>query len=174
MTYSRRRARESALQILYGIDWSAADVEFAVDDYWAKFAGEKPEGYGELRQHCTEMVAGVVRERAVLDERIQAIALHWKLDRMSAVDRNILRLAAFELLFLGNSVPRNVAINEAVEIAKKFGNEDSGAFVNGVLDRLAHARGVQPADEAAEKAKALRPKNRFPRKGAPAGGTAGS
>ncbi len=154
MPYSRRRARESALQILYGIDWVAADVEFAIDDYWAKFAGEKPDGYSEVREHSAELVHGVVRERGQLDERIQAIAQHWKLDRMSVVDRNILRLAGYELLHLGDKVPRNVAINEAVEIAKKFGTEDSGAFINGVLDRLAQDRGSQPADIAAEKAKA--------------------
>ena len=166
MTYSRRRARESALQILYGLDWSSADVEFAIDDYWAKFAGEKPEGFAELRLHCAEIVRGVAREKDSLDQRIQAISQHWKLERMSAVDRNILRLAAFELLHLGQKVPRNVAINEAVEIAKKFGNEDSSAFINGVLDRLAHARGTQPADEAAERARILRAKQRPPKKDA--------
>ncbi len=156
MTYSRRRARESALQILYGLDWAADDITFAIEDYWARFAGEKPENYEVLRRHCTELVQGVVANRAELDMRIQAIAQHWKLERMSAVDRNLLRLAAFELLHLGDEVPKNVAINEAVEIAKKFGNEDSSAFVNGILDRLAHGRAPSTADAAAERAKAQR------------------
>ncbi|MBM4344607.1 MAG: transcription antitermination factor NusB [Deltaproteobacteria bacterium] len=156
MTYSRRRARESALQILYGLDWAADDIAFAIDDYWSKFAGEKPDNYEVLRRHCSELVQGVVAHRNELDSRIQAIAQHWKLDRMSAVDRNLLRLAAFELLHLGDEVPKNVAINEAVEIAKKYGNEDSSAFVNGILDRLAHGRAPTSADAAAERAKAQR------------------
>ena len=160
MTYSRRRARESALQILYGLDWEAADPEFAIDDYWAKFAGEKPEGFQEVRHHCGVLVRGVVLQRAAIDQRIAAIAQHWKLDRMAAVDRNLLRLATFELLFLGESVPKSVAINEAIEIAKKFGNEDSSAFINGVLDRLAHTRSPTAADEVADRQRAAN-KKRF-------------
>lgn len=136
-TYSRRRARESALQILFGMDWEVRDPDVAVDDYWAKFAGEKPESYDEIRTHCAELVRGVLGNRAMLDKRITAASHHWKLERMSAVDRNILRLAVFELLLQGDQVPRKVAINEAIEIAKKFGNEDSSSFVNGILDRIA-------------------------------------
>jgi N utilization substance protein B len=153
--YSRRRARESALQILYGLDWVARDPEAAIDDYWAKFAGEKPEGYDEVRRHCSELVLGVLQHRDALDQRLQSVSHHWKLERMGAVDRNLLRMAAFELLHQADLVPRKVAINEAIEIAKKFGNEDSGAFVNGILDRIAQDRGASPADEAAaEQAKA--------------------
>lgn len=152
--YSRRRARESALQILYGLDWVTRDPEVAIDDYWAKFAGEKPEGYDDVRRHCRELVLGVLTHRELLDQRLQATSHHWKLDRMGAVDRNLLRLAAFELVHLTESVPRKVAINEAIEIAKKFGNEDSGAFVNGILDRIAQDRGASAADdEAAQQAK---------------------
>lgn len=136
-TYSRRRARESALQILFGMDWEVRDPDVAVDDYWAKFAGEKPESYDEIRTHCAELVRGVLGNRQLLDKRITAASHHWKLERMSAVDRNILRLAVFELLLQGDQVPRKVAINEAIEIAKKFGNEDSSSFVNGILDRIA-------------------------------------
>ncbi|MSQ81675.1 MAG: transcription antitermination factor NusB [Myxococcales bacterium] len=161
MTYSRRRARESALQILYGLDWSAADVAFAIEDYWAKFAGEKPDGFQLLRDHCGELVRGVVDNRQAIDQRLSATAQHWKMERMSAVDRNILRLAAFELLHMGDQVPRNVAINEAVEIAKKYGNEDSSAFVNGVLDRLATGRGVQPADAMGERNKTARLQGKY-------------
>lgn len=160
MTYSRRRARESALQILYGLDWEAGDAEFAIEDYWIKFAGEKPEGYQDVRNHCSELVRGVVRERNAIDLRLQATAQHWKLDRMSAVDRNILRMAAYELLYMGDSVPKSVAINEAIEIAKKFGNEDSSAFVNGVLDRVGQSRAPTVADEAADRVRAAN-KRRF-------------
>lgn len=149
--YSRRRARESALQILYGLDWVPRETDVAIEDYWAKFAGEKPEGYDEVRKHCEILVRGVLHQRQILDQRLQATSHHWKMDRMSTVDRNILRLAAFELLYQPDEVPRKVAINEAVEIAKKFGNEDSGAFVNGILDRIAQERGSSAADEAAAK-----------------------
>lgn len=147
-TYSRRRARESALQILFGMDWEVRDPDVAVDDYWAKFAGEKPESYDEVRTHCGELVRGVLGNRAMLDKRISAASHHWKLDRMSAVDRNILRLAVFELLLQGDQVPRKVAINEAIEIAKKFGNEDSSSFVNGILDRIAGELGRDPRPES--------------------------
>jgi N utilization substance protein B len=145
--YSRRRARESALQVLYGLDWVPNDTAAAIDDYWAKFAGEKPDGYVEVRRHGEELVHGVIDRRAELDQRLQAISHHWKLDRMSVVDRNILRLAAYELLFMGETVPRKVVINEAIEIAKKFGSEDSGSFVNGILDRIAQDRGSGAADD---------------------------
>jgi N utilization substance protein B len=161
--YSRRRARESALQILYGLDWVVRDTDVAIEDYWAKFAGEKPDGYDDVRKHCEELVRGVLDEKNKLDERLQATSHHWKMDRMSAVDRNILRLAAFELLYQGDAVPRKVAINEAVEIAKKFGNEDSSAFVNGILDRIAQERGTTPADEAAQREARVRAERRAPK-----------
>ena len=140
---TRRRARESALQILFGLDWVDVDREAAMHEYWTRFAGERPTSFEEVHRHCAELVDGVVQHRALLDQRLQAASHHWKLDRMSAVDRNILRLGALELLVLGDRVPRKVAINEAVEIAKKFGNEDSSAFVNGILDRLANALGSE-------------------------------
>ena len=150
---SRRRARESALQILFGLDWVNVDLESAMNEYWTKFAGERPASYEEVRRHCAELVQGVAEHRLMLDQRLQAASHHWKLDRMSAVDRNILRLGALELLVLGERVPRKVAINEAVEIAKKFGNEDSSAFVNGILDRVANALGAEktPGKPLAEK-----------------------
>lgn len=134
---SRRRARESALQVLFGLDWVNVPAPVAMDEYWTRFAGERPASYEDVRRHCTELVVGVLENKAAIDAKVQAASHHWKLDRMSAVDRNILRVAAFEILMLPERVPRKVAINEAIEIAKKFGNEDSGAFVNGILDRIA-------------------------------------
>ena len=160
---SRRRARESALQILFGLDWVSVDLAAAMNEYWTKFAGERPASYEDVRRHCAELVEGVVEHRAMLDQRLQASSHHWKLDRMSAVDRNILRLGALELLVLGDRVPRKVAINEAVEIAKKFGNEDSSAFVNGILDRVANALGTEkvgggkPSGEKAKRSGAKSP-----------------
>lgn len=150
---SRRRARESALQILFGMDWVQVPSDAGMDEYWSRFAGERPAHYDEVRRQCAELVEGVVRFKTALDARLQASSHHWKLERMSAVDRNILRMAAFELLYLGDKVPRKVAINEAIEIAKKFGNEDSGAFINGILDRIA-----QDQVRTAERPKPVRPK----------------
>jgi N utilization substance protein B len=134
---SRRRARESALQVLFGLDWVTVPAEVAMDEYWTRFAGERPASYEDVRRHCVELVHGVLDNKTAIDAKVQGASHHWKLDRMSAVDRNILRLATYEILLLGERVPRKVAINEAIEIAKKFGNEDSGAFVNGILDRIA-------------------------------------
>lgn len=134
---SKRRARESALQVLFGLEWSGADPDDALADFWARFAGERPANFAEVNTACAALVHGVVRHKDEIDAKLQAASHHWKLDRMSAVDRNILRVGAFELLHLADEVPRKVAINEAIEVAKKFGNEDSGAFVNGILDRVA-------------------------------------
>ncbi len=133
---SGRRARESALQILFGLDWVTVDLALAMDTYWTRFAGERPASYEEVRKQSEELVHGTFGNREQLDQRLQTASHHWKLERMSAVDRNILRIAAYELLFLADKVPRKVAINEAIEIAKKFGNEDSSAFINGILDRI--------------------------------------
>ncbi|MSP90241.1 MAG: transcription antitermination factor NusB [Myxococcales bacterium] len=135
---SRRRARETALQILFGLDWSHAEVPAALEEFWDRFAGERPANYDEVRDLCRDLVTGVVQARPAIDQKLQAASHHWKLERMTAVDRNILRLGAYELLYQADTVPRKVAINEAIEVAKKFGNEDSGSFINGILDRVAH------------------------------------
>ena len=149
---SRRRARETALQILFGLDWSNADVPAALEDFWDRFAGERPANYEEVRDLCRDLVSGVVHVRPAIDQKLQAASHHWKLERMTAVDRNILRLGAYELLYQADTVPRKVAINEAIEVAKKFGNEDSAAFINGILDRVAH-----DIVRAAERAKSRAP-----------------
>ncbi len=156
---SRRRAREAALQILFGLDWQASPTDFALSDYWARFAGELPAAYDEVRRHCAELVVGVRHNLAAIDLHLQASTHNWKLDRMSAVDRNILRLAAFELLFAAEQVPQKVAINEAIEVAKKFGNEDSSVFVNGILDRIAHETGAVPSKAKKPFGKTVKPKS---------------
>ncbi len=88
-----------------------------------------------VTQFARGLVTGCWEHRAELDSRIRAIAEHWELDRMAVVDRNILRMAAYELLFL-DDVPAKVAINEAVDLAKRYSTGDSGAFVNGILDKI--------------------------------------
>jgi transcription antitermination protein NusB len=148
----RRMAREMAVQMLYQLDLggsSLADVlaTFDVDDYLDSRRDEesgdtplasRPEAELALAQ-AREMTAATVACRDELDACIRGQAEHWRLERMPAVDRNILRLAAWELLHAPD-VPPLVIVDEAVELAKRFGSEHSGRFVNGLLDGLMRAR----------------------------------
>jgi N utilization substance protein B len=140
---TRHRSREAALQVLYAIDLAArekapdvATAEAAFDAVSDHF--ELPEG---AREFARELVCGVTLRRAALDGEIAAHTRNGRLERMAAVDRNVLRLAAYEILF--GDTPPQVAIDEAVELARRFGGERSPGFVNGVLDAL--ARGAQEA-----------------------------
>jgi len=130
---SRTKARECALQALYQLDLSGGDPRDAVRGVLAHFeeADEAAERFAD------ELVRGVQSERPQIDALIQTSSTHWKLERMARVDRNILRLAVYEILRRAD-VPVRVTLNEAVELGKKYGSEESSAFVNGVLDRIAH------------------------------------
>jgi N utilization substance protein B len=105
-----------------------------IADYWIEFPGD-----AEGRPYADELVRAVCHHQGELDAAIAATATNWRLDRMAPVDRNVLRLASFELLHR-RDVPLEVIIDEAVELAKRFGADQSAAFVNGVLDKLAHAQ----------------------------------
>jgi N utilization substance protein B len=137
---ARRRARGYALQVLYSLDGAdPPDVERMLGHYWDAF--EHTEEDAAAVEFAEELVRGTVAARDALDEIIQRASRNWRLERMSRVDRNILRLAAHELISAGE-VPVRVVINEAIELAKRFGADDSPAFVNGILDRIAQsARG---------------------------------
>ena len=139
---TRTRARECALQALYQLDLSGGDPREALRGILAHFE----EADKETEQFADELVRGVQSERKAIDELIQKSSTNWKLDRMARVDRNILRLAVYEILRRAD-VPLRVTLNEAVELGKKFGSEESSAFVNGVLDRIAH----QPLPDATPK-----------------------
>lgn len=130
----RRRSRQVALQVLYAFDLGEATGEEGADRVFETFSDhfELPEG---ARAFAKELVGGVAAHRDELDGRIGAAARNWRLERMAAVDRNVLRLAAYELVYLGT--PAQVAINEAVELARQFGGDPSPSFVNGVLDAVA-------------------------------------
>jgi transcription antitermination protein NusB len=131
---ARRRARSYALQVLY-----ALDVNHDQDPNWAmgKYAGWFDlRVEGEALEFAEHLIQRVVGHLAELDRRIQAVSRNWRLERMSRVDRNVLRLAVGELCY-DDEVPVKVAINEAVELAKRFGTSESPAFVNGILDRVA-------------------------------------
>ena len=138
---SRTKARECALQALYQLDTSAGDAREAVRGVLAHFKGDpetaEEQTDGETERFADELVRGVQSERAAIDELIQQSSTHWKLDRMARVDRNILRLAVYEILRRAD-VPVRVTLNEAIELGKKYGSEESSSFVNGVLDRVAH------------------------------------
>lgn len=128
----RTRARERALQALYQIDVASTDLEEALARFWRSFEPVER----EVREMAEALVRGTAAHRREIDEAIEAVSLNWRLDRMAKVDRNVLRLAVHELLHRPD-VPVKVVIDEAIELAKKFGSESSGAFVNGVLDRIA-------------------------------------
>lgn len=126
----RRQSREIALQILF-------QTEFAPPLKPSDIAGLEPEGAdSETLEYAEDLVSGVTEYKKEIDAKIQSASRHWKIERMAGVDRNILRLAVFEMKFASNPLKENIVIDEAVEIAKKFGTTDSGAFVNGVLDQI--------------------------------------
>jgi N utilization substance protein B len=132
---ARRRARGYALQVLYALDLNEEpSVDAALARFWAAF--EQDEADPAAREFAEALVRSTVAQLREVDELVQQASKNWRLDRMSRVDRNILRLATWELL-ASPEVPVRVVINEAVELAKRFGAEDSPAFVNGILDRIA-------------------------------------
>ncbi|MBK7861741.1 MAG: transcription antitermination factor NusB [Archangiaceae bacterium] len=136
---SRHIARERALQALYQLDaqGEGASIKDALDAAWGSGAegGEGPPA-AETRQFAQELVDGVRGFLKELDAKIEQHSTNWRVDRMSRIDRNVLRLGAFELMHRPD-VPKKVALNEAVELGKKFGNEESSSFINGLLDKLA-------------------------------------
>ncbi len=126
----RRKARESALQILYRMEFDEAGAGEAVDSFW-----KNKKAPTETKDYCRWLVEGILADRGEIDEAIQSISEHWRIARMALVDRNILRLAAFELLRADPIAPA-IVINEAVEIAKKYSGPEAATFVNGILDAL--------------------------------------
>ncbi len=127
----RRKARELALQLLYELDLrDDADAGATADEFWRR--QDVPE---DVRLFADTIVRGTKAHQAKIDELISRFAERWDLDRMAVVDRNILRAGVFELLWAAE-VPPKVAINEALEIARKFSTEESTRFINGLLDRV--------------------------------------
>jgi N utilization substance protein B len=118
--------------MLYQLDVSGEDVEAVIARFW-EFLGPGGDDATEL---ANELVRGWAQHQQAIDERIRDASKHWRLERMARVDRNVLRLAIYELLHRPD-VPRRVTLNEAIELAKRFGDENSPAFVNGLLDRIA-------------------------------------
>jgi N utilization substance protein B len=138
---ARTTAREAALQMLFAIDATGNDVEQAITDFWRELPGD-----AEGREYADALVRGVRDGAEQLDERIRAASQNWRLERMARIDRNALRLGTYELL-TRSDVPRAVILDEAVELAKRFGGDESSKFVNGVLDRIADDLGRQDTDK---------------------------
>ncbi|MCX6971218.1 MAG: transcription antitermination factor NusB [Verrucomicrobia bacterium] len=130
----RRDAREAAVQYLYQRELQADESDALLTDFY-RLRGLSP----SARKFCESLLKGWMEHRAEIDEVIRGHARNYEFARLSAVDRNVLRIACQELLFCGD-IPPAVAINEAIEIAKKFSTEESGKFVNGVLDNIRKAR----------------------------------
>jgi N utilization substance protein B len=128
----RRRAREYALQLLYERDFSGTEPDYQA--FFADLGEDKA-----VVDFASKIVRGTLRHLEEIDSAIKEAAEHWVLERMAAVDRNILRAATFELLY-SPDVPPAVAIDEALEIAKRFSSTESASFINGILDRIAKSK----------------------------------
>lgn len=128
--HARRRAREVALQVLYSLNFVSLDVTKALDLFWGNFIAPK-----EARDFAECLVEGTWSHREELDGLIAASSENWSLSRMPKVDISILRLAVFEFLYCGD-IPPKVTLNEAIDLGKTFGSENSGAFINGILDAI--------------------------------------
>ena len=131
---SRRRSRQRALQILFLWDARRQPVDEAIDAYYDSLYSEE---HPERDPFVADLVRGAVEHVAEVDEQISKHAEHWRIERMPAVDRNVLRLAVYEMTYGGTPAP--VSIDEALELARKFSNEESVQFVNGVLDAIHRA-----------------------------------
>ena len=126
----RTKAREYALQILYQVDIRHGDVLQIIAEFW-----QAHQALAEIRTFSNRLVEGTVQHQKEIDQHITSHASNWQLNRMAVVDRNILRLGVFELRYL-NDAPPTVCMNEAIELAKRFGDTESAKFVNGVLDAI--------------------------------------
>lgn len=136
----RTKARECALKILYAVDITRNTHADCIEGFW-KYATEEYDA--DTCAFADSLVNGVMEHAAFIDRVIAESAVNWEIDRMAVVDRNILRMAAYELVFC-KEVPPKVSINEAIDIAKKYGDTDSGKFVNGILDKInkTEAKGI--------------------------------
>lgn len=139
----RRESRELALQMMYALD---ANPTVGLRETLQTFREEQTETLSRVREFAEGLVQGVQENREVIDAAIKARSKNWTLARMPLVDLNVMRLATFELMFRGD-IPKKVSINEAIEIARKFGDKESPAFVNGILDEIEACPKTEEASE---------------------------
>lgn len=136
----RRKAREAALQALFQIDVGKAPADDAV-----AYAVMFNDLGGESEEFCRSLVSGVIANQVEIDKLIEGLAVDWSLDRLGNVERNVLRMALFELMYR-HDIPVGATINEAVEIAKTFSNPDSGRFINGILGQFTRTNDSRQSD----------------------------
>ena len=129
----RTQAREFAMQILYSMDVTRDDCALCLDNFWQGHPDEDIES--SIKEFTAVIVRGVAVNLAALDEKISQYATNWQLSRMAVVDRNILRMGTFELIFCPD-IPPKVSINEAVDLAKRYSGPEAGKFVNAILDKV--------------------------------------
>jgi transcription antitermination factor NusB len=134
MHRKRTQARECALQILYQSEMNPEPMPEILGKFWS----QQDETYSEdIRSFAEKLALGTIENQAEIDKVLERYADNWELSRMAMIDRNVMRLATYELLYLAD-VPPKVTLNEAVNLAKKFSQEESGKFVNGILDKINH------------------------------------
>ena len=129
----RTRARECALQILYQMDITRDQSQASLENFWQ--AEENLKFDDEVKEFASEIVKGVEQHFPDIDATISRYAMNWQLERMAVVDRNVLRMSCYELLYR-EDIPPKVSINEAVDLAKKYSGQEAGKFVNAILDKV--------------------------------------
>lgn len=143
---ARHKARECALQMLFAADLVEADSSTVISDYWKELGDA---GVDEkARDFANELVSSTLQNLLAIDERIRTRAEHWRIERMAIVDRNVLRLAVCEFLF--RDTPNTVAINEALETARRFSTYEATQFINGILDAIRHDIDPENGEDAAK------------------------
>ncbi len=143
---TRRKARESALQMLFAADVAKTRDAVLTRNFWNELG--EPNLDEPTREFANKLAVGALREVDTIDERIRTRAEHWRIERMAIVDRNVLRLAVYEFLF--EETPHTVVINEALEIARRFSTFEATQFINGILDAIKHDLEKDPVQKPAE------------------------
>lgn len=138
----RSIARECALKILYQVEIASRPADKAIAAFWE----QEPEHDGDVRDFAAVIVEGIYANLAAIDQKISDYATNWQIKRMAVIDRNVLRMGMYELKH-ATGIPPKVAINEAVELAKKYGDMESSKFVNGILDKV-HKQEIAPETPA--------------------------
>ena len=136
----RTIAREMALKVLYQAEITRREINLAAENFWS----EEEEIDPHVKAFSDRITAGVAAKQETIDEKLSKYATNWQLKRMAVIDRNILRMGVYELLF-ADDIPPKATINEAVELAKKYGDLESSKFVNGILDKL-HKTEIVPSN----------------------------
>jgi transcription antitermination protein NusB len=146
-TGTRRKARESALQMMFSADVINPDSKDLTENYWNELG--ETDSDPKTREFANNLVTGALANKAVIDDRIRTRAEHWRIERMAIVDRNVLRLAVYEFLY--EDTPHTVVINEALEIARRFSTFEATQFINGILDAIKLDLEKEPGEPESKK-----------------------